>query len=94
MKKIPWLCPTWGPGKHANHTIGVAKIRFMADTTILDHCEIVLRIPDCKSVAMLAPGKHANHTMGGAKIREFTTKGVYTGTVMQTRPFWTILEYS
>ena len=27
MKKIPTFCPTWGPGKRANHTIGVAKMR-------------------------------------------------------------------
>ena len=41
---------------------------------------------------MLGLGKRANHTIGVAKIREFTTKGVYTGTFMQTRPFWTIQE--
>ena len=39
---------------------------------------------------MLGLRKRANHTIGVAKIREFTTKGVYTGTFMQTRPFWTI----
>ena len=39
---------------------------------------------------MLGFGKQANHTIGVPKIREFTTKGVYTGTFMQTRPFWTI----
>ena len=32
---------------------------------------------------ILGLGKHA-------KIREFTPKGVYTGTLMQTQPFWTI----
>ena len=44
--------------------------------------------------AMLGPGKRANHTIGVAKIREFTPQGVYIGTLMQTRPFWTILECS
>ena len=40
-----------GPGKYANHTIGVAKIKefvytsmVRTDTTILDHCRVFLSI--------------------------------------------------
>ena len=106
-----------GPGKRANHTIGVAKMReflhtgtLMRDTTILDHSGVVLSIlrapqrylkfaprsPQAIWLSAFCPmlglGKRANHTIGVAKIREFTTKGVYTGTWMQPRPFWTIQE--
>ena len=48
------LCPILGLGRHANHIIGVAKIRvhyqervrrhIHADTTILDHSGVVLSI--------------------------------------------------
>ena len=41
------FCAMLGPGKHANHTIGVAKIKefvytsmVRTDTTILDHCRV------------------------------------------------------